>query len=205
MYALLTILLILFSAEARAQEPAPSPADTAKLAMAAFMLGPSSLTDSETDFKFSGTHIVLTGLDFYRVTEMNLVLGYHFGEKSSGSVQRKLYMPEMSLNLDINAMALPTIRQAMPELFSLALYGGGGAGLSYLPFGDRAIVTSGGVESDSTEWHWDHLGWNVHLLGGFVLDKQLGGVVGLYFVNPILGEQQFKLTDVRMGLLYRLQ
>ena len=174
------------------------------LELAIFFAGASTMDDQESNLEFKGTHVGITGYDFYKVTDIRAMLGYHYGDKDLGSQKHRIYMPEVSLNLDTNILALPTIRKAMPSVFNLALLAGAGFGISYLPYNFRTVRDSAGVEIDEDEWKWDHTAWNFHIQAGFVLDKTLGCVFVMYFTNAITGKPRFNLTDMRFGLAYKL-
>jgi len=106
-----------------------------ELRLALFFAGHSSL-ENQNDIaktKYEGLHVEITGIDFLRVTDLRPSLGYRYGNPKN-KTNLPIYMPEVSLNLDTNILALPTIRRALPELFDLVLMGGGGVGVTYAPF-----------------------------------------------------------------------
>ncbi|MDK9700339.1 MAG: hypothetical protein OEM52_09365 [bacterium] len=183
-------------------------------------VGPTTMELQDKNLKLEGTTVGFTSYHFRKAVTMNGHFGYRHAKyrenlASGQSIKYSVYMPEVSSSLDINIFGLPTIRRLFSFDSPLKLIAGGGVGASYQPY--NMVIEDGTAatpsltanpffpnESDKNKWYWNHSTWNIHVFGGFLIDNQVGGVFSMTSAQPMTGDHNWEITDIRFGLAYNL-
>lgn len=175
-----------------------------KLGLIVLTAGPSYMEDKSCSYKFDGTFVGLSGMNYHKVTALRFALGFHYGKNTYENIDYEILMPEISANLEYNIFALPTIRRVFNYNFAVKFLAGGGFGIGYLPLYYRAsseVVDI--INDDFNRWQMNHWSWNYHFTVGALIDRKIGFLGSLYYCEAFSGKRKLSFKDLRISLLYR--
>ena len=170
-------------------------------------IGHSNL-DFESAFPdLAATNIVIEPLQFGKPVFFSISGGGHWGEEKLDSALMTVVMPEVSLGLICNVLAIPSVDRAISQLIpaDLLFMLGVHATADYAPYMVQLDYHQTPPDSvEETTYHWDHVSWSYRILAGFVLDKSVGLLTEVGASKPIAGELRVARTFLRFGFIFHV-
>jgi hypothetical protein len=124
----------------------------------------------------------------------------------SASAKIVVAMPEFSVGLACNFLAIPTVDKYLTQLvpadllFSLGIRGA----IDYAPYMRQLQfnVKQADGKKVRTKFYFDHVGWSYRFFAAVLLDKSVGLLTEAGASRPVAGDPRVKRNFLRFGFLF---